>query len=59
MRVENLADLFDGTPEKDVTLDIRKYALYLYANANNGFKPAAIEVTERTINNNQDYNSMK
>jgi hypothetical protein len=50
IRLENLADLFDGAPAETPMFDLRKYALDLLA-ANNG-DDMDVRITERTLSNN-------
>ena len=50
VRIENLADLFDGTPEQVPMFNIEQYALDLFA-ANNSDAVDVI-ITERTLSNN-------
>ena len=58
IRLENLSDLFDGTPEETPTFDLQAYALSLYSSANEGASPASVTITERTLSNNQDMKTM-
>ena len=58
IRLENLSDLFDGTPEETPTFDLQAYALSLFSSANAGAKPASVTITERTLSNNQDMKTM-
>ena len=58
IRLENLADLFDGTPEETPTFDVSAYATALYKSANEGAAPASMTITERTLSNNQDMKTM-
>ena len=58
IRLENLSDLFDGTPEETPTFDLQAYALSLYSSANEGATPASVTITERTLSNNQDMKTM-
>jgi len=39
LRLENLADLFDGTPAETPTFDVSEYALQLYKHSNGGQAP--------------------
>lgn len=55
MRLENMADLFDGTPEETPYFNIDQYARNLYKMANDGELPTDVTVTERTLGNNQDF----
>jgi len=52
IRLENLADLFDGAPAEDLTFDVYQYALEMYTQNNGGVAPASIDIVERTISNN-------
>ena len=55
MRLANLDDLFDGVPETSPTFDLQFYASELYRR-NNGLEDAtSIEITERTLGDNQDF----
>lgn len=58
IRLENLADLFDGTPAETPTFDVEAYATSLYKSANGGVAPATLTITERTLSNNQDMKTM-
>ena len=59
IRLENLSDLFDGpAPEKAPTFDVQSYAVSLFKSANNGAEPASVTITERTLSNNQDMQTM-
>ena len=56
MRLENLADLFDGqTPSESPIFDLHKYALDLYSASNNGSTKVSIRITERTLTNTLDH----
>lgn len=39
--------------------DLNAYAEALYKSANSGVAPANIEITERTLSNNQDFAEMQ
>lgn len=52
VRLENLADLFDGTPESTPYFNLEAYASKLYALSNGGAKPTGVTLTERTLGNN-------
>lgn len=54
VRLENLSDLFDGAPESTPFFHLQGYASNLYAKVNGGKAPTSIEITERTLSNNQD-----
>jgi len=58
VRIENLADLFDKTPETTPMFDLRTYAMNLYSANNAGSSDIDIKVTERNLSNNQDYSDM-
>jgi hypothetical protein len=58
IRVENIADLFDGVPESTPQFDLWSFASNLYAFANNGALPESIEFEERTLTNNEAYEDM-
>ena len=59
LRLENLADLFDGAPSATPMFDVHAYALALFKSANSGAAPANMEITERTLSNNQDFATMQ
>ena len=59
IRVENLEDIFDATPETYTTFDVHKYADYIYKNANDGWPAGSITIEERTLSNMQDMETMK
>ena len=55
IRLENLADLFDGAPEQTPIFDIHKYAVDLYAANNNGStKGLKVKIVERTLSNSMN-----
>ena len=54
VRLENMSDLFDGAPETTPYFDLGSYAANLYTKANGGATAGSIEITERTLSNNQD-----
>ena len=58
IRIENLSDLFDGTPTETPTFDLLGYATALFKSANGGVAPASVDIAERTLGNNQDYAEM-
>lgn len=55
VRLENLSDLFDGTPAETSYFNLEAYVSDLYALSNDGTKPTDIKLTERTLGNNQDF----
>jgi len=57
IRVENLADLFDGTPAETPMFDLKTYAQDLWS-FNNGASPVDMKIVERNLSNNQDYAEM-
>lgn len=58
IRLENLSDLFDGpAPEETPTFDVQSYAVSLFKSVN-GADPASVTITERTLSNNQDMQTM-
>ena len=59
IRLENIADLFDGTPSETPYFDLQTYAKELYSHSNDGQKPSAVKIVERTLGNNQDYEEME
>lgn len=59
IRLENLSDLFDGTPVENPTFDLNGYATSLYKSANGGVAPASLTIQERTLGNNMDFAEMK
>jgi len=58
VRLENLADLFDGTPAETPMFDLEKYCLDLYAAQNPKSPKTTVHIRERTLTNNQDYEEM-
>ena len=56
IRIENLADLFDGAPAETPMFDLKQYAMSVFA-ANNGAE-VDVKITERTLSDNQDYATM-
>ena len=58
VRLENLADLFDGTPAETPMFDLEKYCLDLYAAQNPKQPKTGVHIRERTLTNNQDYEEM-
>lgn len=58
IRVENIADLFDGTPEETPQFDLKSYAMQLYEMANTGDSAKSISIEERTLSNNEAYEDM-
>lgn len=58
IRLENLSDLFDGTPSETPMFDIGSYASSLYASANGGAAPADMVIEERNLSNNMNYSEM-
>ena len=59
IRLENIADLFDGTPSETPYFDLQTFAQELYSHSNDGQKPSAVKIVERTLGNNQDYEEME
>ena len=59
VRLENLADLFDGAPSTTPMFDVATYAKNLFV-ANNKADVGAFTtaISERTLSNNQDYAEM-
>ena len=55
VRLENLSDLFDGTPTETPYFNLEAYVSDLFALSNDGTKPTDIKLTERTLGNNQDF----
>jgi len=55
VRLDNLADLFDGTPQETPYFNLEAYVGKLYALSNGGAKPTSVTLTERTLGNNQDF----
>lgn len=62
IRIENIADLFDGTPETTPQFDIKSYAEHLFRRNNRTpagpADPVDVRITERTLTNNQDMSEM-
>ena len=58
LRLENLSDLFDGVPTSGPTFDIYSYAIELFKSNNQGQAPEAVDITERSLSNNQNYSTM-
>ena len=59
VRLENIADLFDGEPASTPDFNLRTYANHLYALVNSGDDLADVTITERTLGNNQDFAEWK
>ena len=59
IRLENIADLFDGKPAETPYFDLQKYAEELFMHSNDGMKPISIQITERTLGNSEDYAEME
>jgi hypothetical protein len=51
IRIENIADLFDGTPAATPMFDINGYASQLYFSINSA-APESVSIVERTLGNN-------
>ena len=49
-----MSDLFDGAPEATPYFKLTEYLEELFAKSNQGKRPSRIDVTERTLSNNQD-----
>ena len=60
IRLENLADLFDKTPESAPQFDLGSYAtnLYMASSGKEGMFALGVTITERGLSNNQDYEDM-
>lgn len=58
VRLENMADLFDGTPTETPMFNLEQYALDLFAAQNPTKTSTSVKITERTLTNNQDYEEM-
>ena len=52
IRIENLSDLFDGTPEQTEYFQLEENAKELYSRANSGTQPSSVTISERTLSNN-------
>lgn len=60
IRLENLDDLFDGSPAETPTFDLEAYGQALFRAANNEAEgEVSIVITERTLGNNQDFATMQ
>lgn len=59
IRLENLSDLFDGSPTTSPHFNVLKYATDLYKNNNGGTAPTSVVISERTLSNNQSMDEMK
>jgi hypothetical protein len=53
IRLENMSDLFDGTPESTQYFQVEAYAEELYSRVINGALPVSVTIYERTLSNNQ------
>ena len=53
IRLENMSDLFDATPEQTQYFQLEAYAKELYSRANKGTQPSSVTISERTLSNNQ------
>ena len=58
VRLENMSDLFDGTPEATEYFHLEDYCYALYARANGGAQAQSVVITERTLSNNQSMANM-
>ena len=52
-----MADLFDGAPATTPMFDLKQFALDLYS-ANNDASEVSVQIKERTLGNNADYDQM-
>lgn len=59
IRLENLSDLFDGTPTTSPHFNVLEYATNLYKSNNDGTVPTSVVISERTLSNNQSMDEMK
>ncbi len=57
IRLENMSDLFDGTPAETPMFNLKSYAedLFTFGNGDIVFD---MKITERSLSNNQDYSEM-
>ena len=57
IRLQNLADLFDGQPESTPMFDLLSYARSLYVQANPDSKESdfSVSIRERTLSDSMDY----
>lgn len=59
IRLANIADLFDSVPRATAMFDLNSYATELYQRANTINANFAIEITERTLGNNKDFDQVE
>ena len=59
VRVENVADLFDGMPASTPYFDLDGYAKALFIKANPERKDFSVQVTERPLGNSMDFSAME
>ena len=57
IRLANIADLFDGVPPT-AAFNIRAYAEALFKRANNQNTQVDVEIIERTLGNNMDFDKV-
>lgn len=55
LRVENIADIFDGTPSETPMFDLNEFARNLYIQSNPDLDDFEVEITERNLADSQDY----
>ena len=55
IRLENIADLFDQSPQETPMFNIREYAEKLFKTNNPSAIIFDLKIIERTLSNNQDY----
>lgn len=58
IRLENLADLFDGTPEATPMFNLEQYATDLFTYNNPSIQGVQVQITERNLSNDRDYDQM-
>ena len=58
IRLENVADLFDGTPAEVPMFALKDYAMSLWNVVNSGATEPTIEITERSLTDNSLYSEM-
>lgn len=59
VRLENIADLFDGAPSTTPMFDLQGYLEAFYSQMNLGKTATAVTITERTLGNSIDYSQMQ
>lgn len=59
IRVENVADLFDGEEGSEQQFDIMLLAREIYQSSNPNVRNFDVSITERNLSNDRDYDEMR